>query len=258
MIKFFLILFFWVSLFKNAEALTVKHYFTAFIGLFNASTAEFEYSLKPNEYSVRSTVRTFGTFGFLYPFEADYFTSGYIRNDKMITQNYHYSSRSRFNQRRKEMIYNDGVPIYALSTKNNQQKKKIIQLPANIEDTTNLQTVLAFIAYQYQNLGFCDSRIPIFDGKKRFDVIFRDEGTEQINANKYLPYSGKAVKCSMYIDKLNAKDDDLLWQLSSDQPIYFWILKDKNSGAPFIAQIKINHTPLGEMNVYTTKIEVHK
>ena len=47
-------------------------------------------------------------------------------------------------------------------------------------------------------------------------------------------------------------------QLSSDRPIYFWILKDAASGAPFIARVKINETPLGEMNVYTTKIEVKK
>ena len=62
----------------------------------------------------------------------------------------------------------------------------------------------------------------------------------------------------MYIDILGAEGDDLLWQLSSDRPIYFWILKDAASGAPFIARVKINETPLGEMNVYTTKIEVKK
>ena len=69
---------------------------------------------------------------------------------------------------------------------------------------------------------------------------------------------GRAAKCSLYSPNRAADGDDLLWQLSSDRPIYFWILKDAASGAPFIARVKINETPLGEMNVYTTKIEVKK
>ena len=62
----------------------------------------------------------------------------------------------------------------------------------------------------------------------------------------------------MYIDKLGDDGDDLLWQLSSERPVYFWILRDSTTAAPFIARIKIKETPLGEMNVYTTKIEVKK
>ena len=258
MIKYFLTTVLFLSaLVTSAQALNVRHDFTAFIGPFNASTAEFEYDLQPKNYAVRSTVRTNGTFNVLYPFEAKYFTGGKIENDFLETSAYHYTSQSRFNKRTKEMIYNDeGQPVFAISTKNGKEKKKEIEPTPETEDTTNLQTVLAAIAHQYNNLRFCDSRIPIFDGKKRYDVIFRDEGTEDLPKSKYSPFSGKAAKCSMYIDKLGAEGDDLLWQLSSDRPIYFWIMEDEKAKAPFIARIKINETPLGEMNVYTTNIEV--
>lgn len=244
---------------SSVEALSVKHDFTAFVGPFNASTAEFEYTLTKKSYAVRSVVRTNGTFGFLYPFEANYYTGGSIEGDRLETSAYRYTSQSRFNKRSKVMIYNeDGQPVFAVSSKNGREKKKEIEATADSKNTTNLQTVLAAIARQYNLVGFCDSRIPIFDGKRRFDAIFRDEGKEEIKANEYSAFAGRAAKCSMYIDKLGAEGDDLLWQLSSDRPIYFWILKDAASGAPFIARVKINETPLGEMNVYTTKIEVKK
>jgi len=242
-----------------AEALSVKHDFTAFVGPFNASTAEFEYTLTPKNYAVRSVVRTNGTFGFLYPFEANYHTGGNIEGGKFETSAYSYTSKSRFNKRSKVMIYNkDGQPIFTVSSKNGKEKKKEIEISADNKGTTNLQTVLAAIARQYNEVGFCDSKIAIFDGKRRFDAIFRDEGKENLKANEYSAFAGSAAKCSMYIDKLGAEGDDLLWQLSSDRPVYFWILKDEQSGAPFIARVKIDETPLGEMNVYTTKIEVKK
>ena len=98
----------------------------------------------------------------------------------------------------------------------------------------------------------------VFDGKRRFDVIFEDQGRENLSKAEDFPFEGEAAKCSMYIDKLNSDGDDLLWQLSSDKPIYFWIMKDSASGLPFIAQIKIDDTPLGRLDVKTQKITVKK
>ena len=58
----------------------------------------------------------------------------------------------------------------------------------------------------------------------------------------------------MYIDKLASQGDDLLWELTSERPIYFWILEQQNK--PFIARINIKETPLGELNVYTTNVNI--
>lgn len=257
--KFLVITLLAAAIAADARALSVKHDFTAFVGLFNASTAEFEYVLLPHEYAVRSTVRTNGTFNLLYPFEAQYFTGGRIENGRMETAAYRYESQSRFSKRSKETVYDrNGQPVYSISTKNGKQKKRKFKISADNKNTTNLQTVLAAIAKHYNEVRFCDSEMRIFDGKKRYNVIFRDEGTEELKPNDNSPFFGAAAKCSMYIDKLGDNGDDLLWQLSSERPVYFWILRDHKTSAPFIARINIKETPLGEMNVYTTKIEVTK
>ena len=65
-----------------------------------------------------------------------------------------------------------------------------------------------------------------------------------------------AAKCSLYIDKLGAQGDDLLWELTSDRPIYFWILEDGNSHRPFIARVMVEDTPLGRLDVYATQIDI--
>ena len=69
--------------------------------------------------------------------------------------------------------------MFSGCSKNGREKKKEIEATADSKNTTNLQTVLAAIARQYNQVGFCDSRIPIFDGKRRFDAIFRDEGKKR-------------------------------------------------------------------------------
>lgn len=240
-----------------ARAFTVEHDFTVILGPFNASKTRFTYTLTPDSYAVNSTVKTDGMFNTLYPFKANYATTGKIVNGNLETTDYHYDSQSRFNKRTKELVYDDnGMPLYRISSKNDKTKKVEIEQNADNRDTTDLQTVFAELARQYNNVKFCDSRMQVFDGKRRFDVIFRDEGKERLVANEYSPYGGDAAKCSMYIDKLGAKGDDLLWELSSDRPIYFWLLEDSEKHKPFIARISIDDTPLGRLNVYTNKVTV--
>lgn len=243
----------------QAQAAAVQHNFTVFLGPFNTGKTRFTYSLTPQRYSVRSRVETAGIFDTLYPFAAEYATTGNIKGKDLETSSYKYKSKSRFNTRRKELIYDEhGNPVFRISAKNDKVKKVEIQPSPDNKDTTDLQTVIAELALQYNKTKSCNARMQVFDGKRRFDTIFKDEGTEEISANEYSPYAGTAHKCSMYIDKLLNDGDDLLWELTSEKPIVFWILEDKESKLPFIARIEVEDTPLGRLLAYTQTIQTEK
>ena len=256
--KIFLIILLFEILYCNYSlALELTHNFNIKLGAFDASRAFFSYKLTPKSYHVKSSIKTYGLFDTLYPFQANYSTSGKIKKDELQTTDYHYSSQSRFNKRTKELIYNEkGVPIYRISSKNDKSKKVDIKDTERYLGTTDLQTVFAQVIKQYNEVKFCDSRMEVFDGKRRFDVIFKDEGQENIQECAENTYSGYAVKCSMYIDKLNSDEDDLLWQLTSERPVYFWILNDEKTQKPFIAQIMVKDTPLGKLEVCTSEITI--
>ena len=99
--KLLLILTFIFSLPQAADAFSVNHDFTVFIGPFNASQTSFMYALTPQSYAVASKVKTFGLFDTLYPFEAKYATTGHIKNGNLETSSYKYQSQSRFSKRKK-------------------------------------------------------------------------------------------------------------------------------------------------------------
>lgn len=252
-------LMFWLLSAQTAAALSVKHFFDVSVGLFDAGSADFEYQLTNYNYAVHSNIYTRGMFDTLYPFAAHYATTGKFSNGKMLTQTYSYNSKSRFSKRTKEVIYSSkGIPLQIISSKNGREKVRKVKNSDNISGTTDLQSVVAAIVRQYNTAKTCNALLQVFDGKRRFDVIFKDLGPDEISVTEKSPYHGKAVKCSMYIDKLKEEGDDLLWKMTSESPVYFWIMEDTASQAPFIARIQVENTPLGEMNVYTTKIEVKK
>ncbi len=253
----FVISFLFIS--SQAYAFGVKHDFFVTVGPFDASRTEFTYRLTPDNYQVTSTVKTNGFFDTVYPFTATYNTAGRISANKLITKDYSYTSRSRFNTRTKQVFYDkEGKPLYQISGKNGNNKKREFEEPATPADTFDLQTVIVKLARQYNLLGFCDSQMAVYDGKRRFDVVFKDLGQEDLAADEHSFYQGPAAKCSMHITKLLNEDDDSLWEFSANKPIYFWIAKDKKSGYPFIARISIEETPLGRLDAYTEQITVEE
>ena len=240
---------------SSSWAFSITHDLVVHIGIFDASRTSFEYGLSDNDYYVKSTVKTNGFFNTVYPFEAIYSTTGKIKDKQLNATSYKYQSKSRFNRRSKELIYDkSGKPIYEISSKNNNEKKKTITQPKDANGTTDLQTVFAEMTKQYNKVKFCDSKMEVFDGKRRYNVIFKDEGKDTLEKSDHSPYFGTAAKCSIYVDKLLETGDDFLWQTTNEKPIYFWIMEQNNK--PFIARIHVKETPLGALWAYTKKITI--
>ncbi len=241
----------------QAHAFSIEHNFFVTVGIFDASITKLTYDISPTEYKITSEISTNGVFDSIYPFQATYQTSGKITNQQMITTDYSYKSKSRFKTRGKQVFFNNnGEPQYQISSKNGKEKKREFNPSPTPADTFDLQTVLVKLAYQYNELGFCDSKLAVYDGKRRFDVIFKDEGSEILTEHPHSSFVGKAFKCSLHIDKLLSEDDDTLWEFSANKPIYFWIARDSKNKRPFIARIQIKNTPLGELNAYIQNITI--
>lgn len=244
---------------KTASAFTIEHEFDVFLGNFNASRTNFSYTLSDSFYELKSDVKTYGTFDTLYPFRGTYSTSGIVKGDVLQTQYYTAMTKSRFNMRTKELIYNDeGKPIYIVSAKNDKKKKKEVGQNLNIEGTTDLQSVFAELVKQFNKTKTCDAKMEVFDGKRRFDAVFKTQGTEEIVADKNLKFSGVATKCIMYIDSLGNDSGDLLMELSFDKPVYFWIMEYGDTKRPFIVKAEIEKTGYGKLVVYTRKVKLYE
>lgn len=240
----------------NAFAFSVEHHFLVHIGAFDAAKVKFTYELNAKDYGIRSEIKTNGFFNTLYPFLAQYDTSGIISHNKMTSLDYQYISESRFKTRSKQVIFDEkGLPVSQITITNGKKKKRDFQPSPTPADTFDLQTILIKIAYQYNKLGFCASSMAVYDGKRRFDVEIEDAGTQELAVNDNSPFSGSSNLCSMRIIKNLSEDDDTLWEFASNKPIEFWIMRDPKNNYPFIARVRIKGTPLGELNAYTTEIK---
>ncbi len=237
------------------QAATVEHRLNVGIGFFDAARVSMTYNLDKQSYEFASTVKTAGTFGKLYLFEALYSSEGIFKDGHTVTRDYRYETKSSSHLRTKQLVFDEnGVLDHRLSSKDGKPKRVEITLPDTPFDASDLQTVFASVARQIIDNNFCAMEKTVFDGKKNYKVVFKDEGKETLK-DEEIPYSGEALKCSVYIQSLDEEDDgDLLWNTTSDRPIYFWVLQDSESKLPFLAKIEIKSTPLGRLKAYTTEV----
>lgn len=238
----------------RAECMALEQNLNVEIGIFNAAETTMFYNLDDNSYSFSSKVETAGLFSKLYYFNALYNTKGKIKDNKFITQNYDYVSKSSSHTRTKKLVFDDlGTLIKRVSSKDTKEKTVAIDVGGINFDFNDLQSVFAYLAKQLKDNKFCDMQKEVFDGKKTYKVTVKDEGFIDFY-DEDVSMQGKALKCSMFIERTDNQDDDLLFSTTANRPINFWIMYQKEM--PYIAKIEIDSTPLGKLKAYTTNINI--
>ncbi len=253
------IFFLFLSIFPSlVYAAGVEHKLNVRIGVFDAARVNMKYNLDKKNYQFTSQVATAGMFGKLYFFDATYSSSGLIKEGKIITKDYSYKTKSSSHDRTKQLVFENGVLDHRLSSLDGTPKRVEITLPETPFDASDMQSIFALLASQVKQNRFCDMEKTIFDGKKLYQIIIKDEGKEYFQ-DEEVPFSGPSLKCSIYIHNLDEEADyDLLLSTTAERPVYFWILEDKETKMPFLGKIEISSTPLGTLKAYTTAISTEK
>lgn len=250
--KFFFFMFLLYA--TSAQALQVKHYFKTTIGIFDACEETLEYAFyREKDYDIKTSLTTTGTFGALYPFKAQYHAVGTYEKDLFKPQDYFYEANSRFKHRTKEIVYQDGVPQYRISTKNEKKRKDAITIDQTYQTSNDLLSTFAALIEQINRKGHCDFDQYSFNGKRYARSEVKTLGKEKIDTGSF---KGKALKCRYKMEVLDDADAGFL--VDRDEPIIFWVLKDEKTKAFFLAKAVMESTPFGKMETVATKIEVVK
>ncbi len=237
-----------------ANSKTLEQKLSVNIGVFDAANVTMSYSLDGTNYAFSSNVETAGLFGKLYYFSALYSTLGKISNNKFITKEYSYISKSKSHTRTKKLVFDDkGTLLERISSKDKKEKKVKINLGDKFFDFNDLQSVFAYLARQLKNKSLCNIEKEVFDGKKTYKISVKDEGPTNIE-DEDVAYKGTAQKCSLIIKRTDFEDDDLLFSTTADRPVNFWIAYKQEM--PFVAKIEIDSTPLGKLKAYTTDVNI--
>lgn len=135
-------------------------------------------------YRIAFSARTEGLIGWLYPYRVETRSAGLVGDAGIRALSYRSESRSRGKERRRMVRY-------------------LVDGPAGPDDrrdpraagTQDPASAVFAVIEAFARAGRCEGVVPVFDGKRRYDLVLSHLGQATLRPSRYALYSGPAVLC---------------------------------------------------------------
>ncbi|XBQ17723.1 MAG: DUF3108 domain-containing protein [Oceanicaulis sp.] len=95
----------------------------------------------------------------------------------------------------------------------------------------------------------CSGRLPVFDGKARYDLRFENAGTDEVRTRAW---QGEAIRCRAYVEPISGYDDgDRPDQEEQNTPVHIWLAPIDDVYVPVRFRAS---TRIGNINVTANRI----
>lgn len=229
-------------------------------GGMHAIDAAVNIDINKRTYQGELRAETRGTIGDLFPWNNQVTANGLLKG-RNLQPAYHHSANSWFGKARSVTLsYNpDGSFKQIETTPTPAQDKRDPVAPELTTGTVDiLSGALTFL--QRTSLGeSCNQKIPIFDGRRRFNLVITEVGYEDLQPNHYGFYSGRAKVCDLSLERVAGfwKQNQAAWTEDGDARLRltFW-LAQLEPGGKFVPVKARSYGEFGTAfaHLYTAKV----
>lgn len=223
-----------------------------YMGGFHLSTLAFTTAFSGTEYEIRSNVKTEGIVDWVIKTDAVIGAKGQFI-DARVRPTLYNSDITDKNQRQLVAISwsgDDGIhrPAEILSfPKYNLEKYPVPDLERQ-HSADPMSAIMQIVLAASQGtddpaVNRCGGTIPVYDGRRRFDLIMEPRGVEEISTGRGAAFEGEALKCWIGFKRVagykprKKKRTDRADGLSEWPDIYMWL-------APIKGPDKVVHMPV--------------
>lgn len=153
-------------------------------------------------YSVKLAARTEGLVKLLYPFKLSARTDGIADEDGLRPTHYRSTSKKRGKKRRQDITYlNDGSLEVRVEPQKDARRER--EMPEMLKTgTLDPASAVFSIIEAFTRVGRCQGSIPVYDGRRRYDLVVTELGARDLQPSSYGIYSGPATVCQVAVEPL--------------------------------------------------------
>lgn len=87
----------------------------------------------------------------------------------------------------------------------------------------------------------CTHSEPVFDGKRRYNLVFRELGRETLSPSDYSPFGGETVRCAMSIERIAGfREGGSRYRWMSDGTAVVWVGRPFPDAPPMPVRLQID------------------
>lgn len=214
--------------------------YDVYAGGFKALNAQLSLDLDKKAYDMELSAETEGFIGTLFPWKGDYSTSGHAEKGSLIPSIYTATSTWRSKSNTTEMSYDPNGKLLKTTQQDGNKTTVNRDIDEGLSrDAVDMLTGALMMFQNTKNKQTCKGSFPVFDGKRRFNIVLKDDGKELISKNKYSTFSGEALRCTVKVEPVagfKEKDKSRGWMAiqthteKHHKAPTIWLAKLENKG----------------------------
>ena len=184
-----------------------KMTYEVYAGGINAVEAELDVAYESKErYHMSLAAQTRGFLRKLAPWSGIFETKGWRKEDGGEAPEMHRSSATwRDEEEVKEYSYGKDGSFKGLRVIEEGEDKSEKIDDELTQGTTDALTAMLEVMKKISADGVCEGNSEVFDGDRRFELIFVHEADEVLEATDYNVYNGPAVRCTVEVKPISGK-----------------------------------------------------
>jgi hypothetical protein len=152
-------------------------------------------------YVVGGQIRTVGLLGLFYRFTMQAESEGAIAPADLHPLFHEHSLRSRGRDRHARLDFaGDGSVTAVMVPPEESGRPK--PTPQQTLHTVDPLTAILDIGHTVARAGRCGGSVSVFDGRRRYDLVLTDDGSERLEASSGSAYAGEARRCLVAVVKI--------------------------------------------------------
>jgi len=167
---------------------------------FHVLAIDLDVGLGPAGYGVTANIRSTGIVGWLVDWRQFVEATGTLSGDKVEPLRYRSEALIRGRRRLVEIDYAMGdiaaLDVFPLS-RDDEEREEVD--PALHRDTVDPISALLAIVRAVSDGRGCTARLPVFDGRRRYDLVLTDRGAQPVVESHYIRVDEGVRQCDFVV-----------------------------------------------------------
>ncbi len=252
-----------VSQSADADTPPVVADYDVYAGGLHVLNSVLEINLDDERYDARLGAEVTGAPGWFVDWFAVFESGGEIDGDQLDPEQY-FSERTRRGETRKTLLEfeRDGDIDVTFEPERNDRNATVP--PELLEESLDPLSSLIAIINTVSESGECDTTVPVFDGSRRFDLVFTDLGMDELDPSRRSGFSGEARRCRVNLEPVagafkDDDDDDDFWSEKPEnarrRQLDMWLAEPIDSG-PILPVRMVGRSSIGAIVIHLRNVQV--
>ena len=222
--------------------------YKVYIGGFHVVDLRLDIGFAPANYDVKANLKSSGMIGQMFPWTMQAYSQGaFAEGGTIVPLSAGQQNTWRGQERFIDLKFTDGIArVERVKPEPSADDRDAVPegLRAGALDLTS--AIMAIIT-RMQGDDACQGNIPVFDGRRRYDLMVEPDGADRLKPNRYSPFEGATVNCLIWIDKKAGfkRKDSSGWN-DQDRRARVWMGRAFGDAPPVPVRLTFD-TPFGAL-----------